>query len=76
VDPALNTGPFGLVAWNRRGGEVECGGAGNQGADEGVERVVALPAAIQRVLVEDQGGQRGEQLIEGLARTMAPFSFL
>jgi hypothetical protein len=48
VDPAFNAGAFGLGAWRRRSGEAECGGASDQSADEGVEGVTAVPAAIQR----------------------------
>jgi hypothetical protein len=60
MDPAFNTGPFGLVAWIWRSSEAECGGANDQSADEGVEGVVAVPATIQRVPFQGQSGNCGE----------------
>ena len=68
VDPALDLGELKRVG-RRRLGQAERGGAGDQGAKDGVERVVALDASLAGVLFPDEPGrrvlERGKQVLAG-----------
>jgi hypothetical protein len=64
---SLQQGPLCLVAWSWRTGEAQSGGASDQSADEGIEGIVAAPATIQYLLIQDQGGKLGAEPIERLA---------